>query len=258
MSTTKEQAPAATQDLERHAHGEAAAQHAEAAKEKAAEAGAAAADSAKDAGQATKEKLSQTVEAVQTGAVAAKDSTAEALGAASHYPAETARAAADRASHAAAEAKEKLSEAGEAVHAGVHSTVEFIKQHVHLPRVMHEELTVEERQSRALLDEAMGRSPEDLPKGIDELSLEERRPSATPTQEEHVVAAANRATARGLVERANAAVEGAGRTADAALSATPEIRARMEERRAREEEVSAETPLQALAGKVEGAAEYVK
>ena len=63
--------------------------------------------------------------------------------------------AADAASHSVSEAgkaaKGSLTKAGEAV-------VNLVKSH--LPRVEHEEESEEERQSKALLDEAMGRGDE--------------------------------------------------------------------------------------------------
>lgn len=55
-------------------------------------------------------------------------------------------------------AKEKLTEAGETVQTGVHNALDYIKEH--LPRVEHEDLTPEELQNQALLDEAMGRPGE--------------------------------------------------------------------------------------------------
>jgi len=164
----------------------------------------------------------------------------------------------------------QLTEAGQAVQSGVTSAMEYIKEH--LPKVVHEEETPTERQSRALLDEAMGRT-QDIPTDITDVTptgtagtakVESTAPGTTAAEtpgvggtsvstrvQEEAVAEANRLHAASLVERANEAAGGMGSTADAALSAPTELKAEMDER-------SAKTPLQVLEEKMEGAKEYVR
>jgi hypothetical protein len=145
----------ATETTETHA--QAAAIHSSEAKTKAGEAGAAAGESASQATMAAKEKLSQAGEATAQAAEATKEATK--IGAIN--AADSAAQAGEKIADATAVAREKLTEAGETVQTGVHSALEFIKEH--LPRVEHEDLTPEERQNKALLDEAMGRPGETTP-----------------------------------------------------------------------------------------------
>jgi hypothetical protein len=127
-------------------HGQAAEIHAAEAKTQAAEATTAAGGAASEATLAAKEKLSRAGEAT----VEAKDKVVDTT----YY-------AGAKIADATASTKEKLTEAGESVQKVAHSAVEYIKEH--LPRVEHEELSPEERQSKALLDEAMGRPGETIP-----------------------------------------------------------------------------------------------
>lgn len=126
------------------------------------------------------------------------------------------------------------------MHSALHSAVEFVKER--LPAVVHTEESAVERQAQALLDESMGR-----PAAYD---------AQRPTPAASAAAEANRPHASGLVGGATAAGgggAGAGRPADAALSAPPELQARLER-----EELSARTPLQAATDKLSEAADYVR
>lgn len=161
---------------------------------------------------------------------------------------ESAKVAEEKTNEAAVAAKEKLTEAGQAVESGVHSAMSFIKEH--LPKVVHAEDTPEERRSKALLDEAMGRAG-----GEDVLGIQSKEvPVVTPKviAPDSAVAESNRPAAASLVDRANAAVEGVGQTADAALSAPPELKSRMGE------EHSAKTLGQVVEEKFEGAKDYLR
>ncbi|KAL4515528.1 hypothetical protein Ndes2437B_g06963 [Nannochloris sp. 'desiccata'] len=150
-------------------HGQAAEIHASEAKNKAVEAGSAAGESASEATLAAKEKLSQATAQATEATKESTKATAQTVADKTHY-------AGEKVADATAVAKEKLTEAGETVQTGVHNALEFIKEH--LPRVEHEDLTPEERQSKALLDEAMGRPGETtgLPSEVE--VIEKNRPLA--------------------------------------------------------------------------------
>lgn len=119
--------------------------------------------------QAAKEKLSQATAQATEATKESTKATAQTVADKTHY-------AGEKVADATAVAKEKLTEAGETVQTGVHNALEFIKEH--LPRVEHEDLTPEERQSKALLDEAMGRPGETtgLPSEVE--VIEKNRPLA--------------------------------------------------------------------------------
>jgi len=157
-------------------YGQAAEIHASEAKSKAAEAGSAAGESASEATLAVKKKLSQASEATAEATAQATEATKDATRATAQTVVDNTYYAGEKVSDATVVAKNKLSEAGETVQTGVHNAFDYIKEH--LPRVEHEELTPEERQNKALLDEAMGRPEQATVSPSEEVVIEKNRPVA--------------------------------------------------------------------------------
>ena len=141
----------------------------------------------------------------------------------------------------------QLSEVGSGAQSRLHAAVEYVNEH--MPPVVHTDESLAERESQALLDEAMGRLPTydataaTAPRAGTELAAPEEGKSA-----EHAVAEANKPHAAARVAerpRGAAPAGGAALAADAALGAPEELKARMDA-----EEVSAKTPLAALSDKL--------
>ena len=202
-----------------------------------------------EAGITTVKAAESTKEGVQHGAAVTADKTADATAAAKEKLSEIGQKTVETSTAA----KEKLTEVGESVQSGVQSAIEYIKEH--LPRVEHEEESVEEKRSKALLHEAMGwenvqeGTIDDVldirvlptttpgktsPPGVEGKKQEEEvevveppLPPHVTLPEEHRVIQENRSKARALVDSA-------ARTADSALGAPVEMRSRRVEEAAME------------------------
>lgn len=113
-----------------------------------------------------------------------------------------------------------------------------------MPKVIHEDETPQEREARALLDEAMGRPTETYPTGTAPDTpitgtTGTTHTYTTPTtihdttMAEGAVVDRNREHARSLVDRADEALGRTAHRADAALTSPAEIRGALDERNAK-------------------------
>ncbi|GAB4821403.1 hypothetical protein N2152v2_008449 [Parachlorella kessleri] len=283
--------------------GQAARESAHAARAKAGQAAEAAKESVSETAEATKSKASEATSAAKETAGAAKEKAAETAQATKEKAGELADSAREQAAHmrevagqyaeaarergaevvdAAKEyaqaAAEKTQEAASAAGETVRSVVETVKEH--LPRVERAESTPAERESKALLDEALalagGTAPPTYIEHRPELyappatttttptpSTPTPTPTTTSTSATPVSHLGERAAAEGPYEAARGMVPDTlaldpvrSPPAEHPAGAPDELVARAQ--RAEQEEVSAQGPLQALTDKVKEAAEYVR